>query len=188
MALGNLLRRSAAARAAEELYVGAVAQARDPGFYLRCGVPDTVDGRFDMIALHVYLLLRRLRTGGAAAGATAQALFDTMFADMDRNLREMGVGDLGVGRRVKAMAQAFYGRMSAYDRGMDGNGETLETALARNVYRGAQTAPVALAALASYVRREAHALSVQPLDGLLAGRNTFGPAPSDSEGVARPEE
>jgi cytochrome b pre-mRNA-processing protein 3 len=188
VALRNLLRRPAAERAAERLYLGAVGQARAPAFYLHCGVPDTVDGRFEMIALHVFLVLRRLRPsdegggerGGEGASDTAQALFDAMFIDMDRSLREMGIGDLGVGRRVKAMAQAFYGRVSAYDRGLDddNHGGLLGEALLRNVYRGAAPTPEALIALAGYVRREARALAQQPLGGLIEGRVVFGPAPT----------
>ena len=177
MALSNLLRRSTAPRAAERLYLAAVDQARDPAFYMHGDVPDTVDGRFDMIALHVYLLLRRLRQGGdPAAAATAQALFDAMFADMDRSLREMGVGDLGVGRRVKAMAKVFYGRVAAYDRGLETEDDALTAALARNVFRTAPASQTALAALAVYVRREAASLAVQPLDALLGGRVQFGAA------------
>lgn len=178
MALKNLLGQPAAGRAAERLYSSAVEQARDPAFYLHCGVPDTVYGRFEMIALHVFLVLRRLRQGGAGAADTAQALFDAMFLDMDRSLREMGVGDLGVGRRVKAMAKAFYGRIAAYDRGLDDDGDVLNDALVRDVYRGTAPAPAALAALAAYVRREAQALAGQPLGGLIEGRVGFGPAPS----------
>ena len=178
MALKDLLGRPAAARAAERLYHGAVEQARDPAFYLHCGVPDTVDGRFEMIALHVFLVLRRLRQGGESAADTAQELFDAMFVDMDRSLREMGVGDLGVGRRVKAMAQAFYGRVAAYDHGLDADGDALAEALLRNAFRGTAPAPQALAALVAYVRREAEALAAQTLGGLLEGRAAFGPAPA----------
>lgn len=177
MALRFLRRRTGVEQTAGRLYAAAVAQAREPGFFLHCGVPDTVDGRFEMIALHVHLVLRRLRRGGAAASETAQALFDAMFADMDRALREMGAGDLGVGRRVKTMAKAFYGRVAAYDAGLDGGAGALEAALARNVYRAGPPPAGALAALAAYVRREARSLGAQPLEALLAGRAAFGPAP-----------
>jgi cytochrome b pre-mRNA-processing protein 3 len=180
VALRHLLGRPPAERAAERLYASAVEQARAPAFYLHCGVPDTVDGRFEMIALHVFLVLRRLRQGGAGASSTAQALFDAMFVDMDRNLREMGVGDLGVGRRVKAMAKAFYGRVAAYDRGLDqeAGAGALDEALLRNLWRGVAPAPEALAALAGYMRREAQSLAAQTLAGLIEGRVAFGPAPS----------
>jgi cytochrome b pre-mRNA-processing protein 3 len=116
--LRELLERLVGAQArhavpADRLYGAAVAQARNPAFYVECRVPDTLDGRFDLIVLHLCLLIRRLRREGETGATLAQALFDTTFDDMDRSLREMGVGDLGVGRRVKAMASAFYGRATA---------------------------------------------------------------------------
>lgn len=97
-------------QSARELYEAAVGQARLPEFYLEMGVADTLDGRFDMIILHVYLLARRLRQdGGRNAAKLQESLFEVMFADMDRSLREMGVGDLSVGKQVKRMAKAFLG-------------------------------------------------------------------------------
>lgn len=160
-------------RAAAGLYAAAVGRARAPAFYTDYAVPDTVDGRFDMIAIHVFLLLRRLKAGGEAAGAVSQALYDAMFEDMDRALREMGAGDLGVGRRVKAMAQAFSGRVAAYDAGLDGPEETLRAALARNVFRGAPGPDGAVAGLARYMREQAAALAGQPLEALIGGQAVF---------------
>ncbi len=177
MVLGRLFKRSGARDVAGRLYLGVVAQAREPAFYTAMGVPDTVDGRFDMITLHAWLVLRRLKGEAGRPADTAQALFDTMFDDMDHNLREMGAGDLGVGRRVKTMARAFYGRLAAYDEGLAGDDDALATALGRNLYRGADPGADTLAALAGYVRREAAALARQPLDDLLAGRVEFGPPP-----------
>jgi cytochrome b pre-mRNA-processing protein 3 len=168
--------------AANALYNTLVAQARRPSFYLAGGVADTLDGRFDAIVLHAFLVMRRLRDGGAAGEALSQALFDEMFADMDRSLREMGVGDMGVGKRVRAMGEAFMGRVKAYDEALGrdtANGQALEQALARNLYRS--TAPAAgLALVAAYVRREAAALAEQDLDELLAGRVRFGPPPGEA--------
>ena len=165
-------RRPQADAAADALYASAVAQARAPVFYRDLGVPDTLEGRFEMISLHVYMILRRLKQGAdgsrAGGGAIGQALFDLMFADMDRNLREMGAGDLGVGRRVKAMAQAFYGRIQAYDDGLAAGPEILAQAVARNVYGGpdgGDAVPVSVddgaRALAAYL-----AASVGVLDGV----------------------
>ena len=161
--------RRRAAATASRLYAAAVAQARAPGFYL-AGVPDTLDGRFDLLMLHVFLLVRRLRRDGADGAAAAQALFDAAFDDMDRTLREMGVGDLGVPRRVKAMARAFYGRAAAYDAALDARGDAgLRAALGRNLL-GRAPAP---AAFAAYVRdAEAALAAVSPL----AGETAF-PAP-----------
>jgi cytochrome b pre-mRNA-processing protein 3 len=160
-------------RHAEALYASAVDQARNPDFYSRMGVPDAVDGRFDMIALHVFMLLRRLKGGDAACEKTAQALFDAMFEDMDRGLRELGAGDLGVGRRVKAMAKAFYGRISAYEQGLAGDDEALTEAVQRNVFRGDAGARAFAATLASYIRGQVRELERQRLTDLLDGKVTF---------------
>jgi cytochrome b pre-mRNA-processing protein 3 len=160
---------------AEALYGSLVDQARQPAFYATLGVPDTVDGRFDMIAVHAFLLMRRLRAEGEAARGLSQSLFDIMFADMDQNLREIGVGDLGVGKRVKAMAQAFYGRVGAYDAGLDDSSDpALAAALRRNLYRKTAPSEAQVTALATYMRRENAALAGQALDTLHGGRVAFG--------------
>ncbi len=153
------------------LYATVVAQARRPDFYRDLGVPDTVDGRFELVALHGYLLLRRLRPSQDGAGL-AQALFDVIFADMDASLREMGAGDLGVGKRVKVMAKGFYGRMAAYDAGLAGEAP-LADALRRNLYGTVEPTEAALTAMAQYLRDAAQGLEKQPESGLLAGQATF---------------
>lgn len=177
-ALRGFFRSRETERLAGALYARAVEQGRQPGFYAALTVPDTVDGRFEMIALHVWLLLHRLREGDSQARALAQAVFDAMFQDMDRALREMGAGDLGVGRRVKAMATAFYGRIAAYDRGLASGGQALDDALIRNVWRGDAPDGARVAALARYLRGEVAALSEQPLERLLSGEAAFGKAPA----------
>ena len=162
--------RRAGAETARRLYAAAAAQARAPGFY-RAGAPDTVDGRFDLLMLHVFLLIRRLRRDGPAGAALAQALFDEAFADMDRALREMGVGDLGVPKRIDAMAKAFYGRAAAYDAALDAPDDAdLRRALGRNLFE-TETAP---AAFAAYVRGAEARLASAPL---LAGACAFPPPP-----------
>ena len=105
--IGQLFRPDPTQAVARRLYEAVVAQARQPVFFAEWGVPDTIDGRFEMVTLHAHLLLRRLKDGGAETAPLAQALFDVMFADMDASLREMGAGDLGVGRRVKQLATGF---------------------------------------------------------------------------------
>jgi cytochrome b pre-mRNA-processing protein 3 len=180
MKLLGIFRAGGPEAAAKQLYATLVAQARQPGFYTACGVPDTPDGRFDMILLHAFLLLRRLKRDHAKTVALGQAVFDLMFADMDQNLREMGVGDLSVGKRVKAMAQAFYGRIAAYETGLAAsNGGTLAHALRRNLYRKMHPADADLARIADYLRREADNLDQQLLDAMLKGDVRFGPAPED---------
>lgn len=159
--------------AALKLYATAVTRARMPAFYTDWGVPDTVEGRFDMIVLHVYVVLRRIKGQGAAADGLGQALFDVLFADVDQNLRELGVGDLGVGKRVKDMASSFYGRIGAYDAALaEGGDSALAEALRRNVYLGADNGHAA--ALAGYVRRVVARVDGLAVGDLLAGTVDFG--------------
>jgi cytochrome b pre-mRNA-processing protein 3 len=172
--LSRLIKNPAEAAPVERLYQAIVVQARTPAFYARLDVPDTLDGRFDMVALHVFLTLRRLKSEGEAGRALAQALCDRFFADLDRSLREMGAGDLGVGRRVKAMAQAFYGRVAAYEAALAGDDAALGQALERNLFGTVAPGPEPIGAMARYVRREAVALAAQPYAALAAGTIAFG--------------
>src|ERR1700750_1806411 len=111
----------------EAIYGMIVAQARRPEFYLRCAVPDTVNGRFDMVVVHLWMMLGRWR---AVGGSTeSQQLFDRCCTDMDANLREMGVGDLTVPKRMKKFGEAFYGRAAAYDAALAAGPEPLGGAL-----------------------------------------------------------
>jgi cytochrome b pre-mRNA-processing protein 3 len=169
----RLLRRRRNQVSADALYMTLVEQARRPVFYADLGVPDTVDGRFDMIALHAFLLLHRLR-GEPTAASLGQDVFDLMFGDMDRNLREMGVGDLSIGKRIKTMASAFNGRIAAYDAALSADDpHVLDDALRRNLFRGTAPATGQVAALAAYVRDQAAVLTDQPLERLLAGEVAF---------------
>lgn len=172
MKLAKLFRRRDPA--AHPLYGQIVAQARLPDFYLAGGVPDTVQGRFEMIALHMFLVLHRLKQEGEQGADLAQDLFDLMFQDMDRNLRELGTGDLAVGKRIKALAKGLYGRIVAYERGLLQAPDTdLEEALARNVFGNDQVPPRALAGLAEYLRAAAKVLAAQPYREIAAGRIAF---------------
>ncbi|MFK4507003.1 ubiquinol-cytochrome C chaperone family protein [Bradyrhizobium daqingense] len=119
----------------EAIYGMIVTQAREPIFYRDLGVPDTVNGRFDLLLLHLWLLLRRLRTVQGAP-ELSQALFDRFCEDMDDNLREMGVGDQTVPKRMRAFGEAFYGRAQAYDQAIDGGGEALAAAICKNILNG----------------------------------------------------
>jgi len=188
MGLGKLFRRvvhgDPQAVPARAIYERIVAQARRPEFYADFGVPDTLDGRFEMIGLHTFLVLYRLK-GEPAATGLARTVVETMVLDMDRSLREMGAGDLGVGRRVKAMARGLYGRIAAYEAGVDGPDAMLEAALARNLYGTVAPPPAHLAAVAGYVRAQAAALAGQDLAGLLAGEVAFGPPPAGGAGEGR---
>ena len=175
MAFFGLLGRGRYERTGFELYTAAVAAARDPYFYADLGVPDTLDGRFDLIGLHACLLIRQLRTLPPPGQAVAQAVFDAMFADMDTNLRELGVGDMTVARNVRAMWEAFHGRATAYDAALDASDPAaLATALARNVWRGGE-APGA-PALADVALAQLARLQACPPAELIGGRFRFGAA------------
>lgn len=164
--------------AARLAYLRVVEQARRPGFFTDAGVPDTLDGRFELICLHAFLYLRRLKRERSQTAPLGQRFFDEMFADFDRSLREMGTGDLSVGREVKRMAEAFYGRIAAYEEGLAADDAMLQPALARNLFGTAPPTPARLAAMAGYVRREAAGLDRQDTAALLAGRLAFGEPPS----------
>lgn len=176
--------RSSAPTPAQALYAAAVRQSRRPEFFGAGRVSDTVEGRFELLALHGFLLLHRLKREGDVARQLAQDVFDTMFEDLDHNLREIGVGDLSVGKRIKLLAENFYGRIRAYEEGLGDPREKLDAAISRNVLANAaepaaspeSVLPFARA-VADYVRRETAALAVQPLRDLEAGRVVFGPAP-----------
>jgi cytochrome b pre-mRNA-processing protein 3 len=121
----------------EAIYGMIVAQAREPLFYQELGVADTVNGRFDLLLLHLWMVLRHLR--GLPGGVElSQAVFDHFCADMDANLREMAVGDLKVPKEMQKLAEAFYGRAAAYDMALSDNSEALARAIDRNVLDGGQ--------------------------------------------------
>ncbi len=162
----RLFRRDPQAGTIAALYGAIVAQARHPSFYLGFGVPDTTEGRFDMIVLHLALLCRRLGREGATAPSLGQGVFDMFCRDMDHNLREMGVGDLTVPKKMQKLAEAFYGRLEVYDRALAAAGEQdLAVALARNVL--GEAAPSGSARrLAAYVRAAARRLDETPLAAL----------------------
>jgi cytochrome b pre-mRNA-processing protein 3 len=163
------------------LYGAIVAQARHALFYQNYAVPDTVLGRFDMIVLHLVLVLRRLREGGAAQSAAAQGVFDTFCRDMDDNLREMGIGDQAVPDHMRRVGGAFYGRAQAYEAALlQPTDEALVAALMRNVYAGCPEPQVAAGRLATYVRRMVQHLAEQPAERLADGVSF--PQPNLAEG------
>ncbi|PTW60699.1 cytochrome b pre-mRNA-processing protein 3 [Breoghania corrubedonensis] len=169
--------------ATRDLYAAIVAQARQPHFFARLCVPDTIDGRFDMIALHATLMFARLKGEGEAAKARAQDVFDTFFRDMDHALRELGASDTSVPRKVTRMAELFYGAADAYMSalGADTAGagdDALVAALGRNVYGGDGNAKGEAEALARYVRAAVGHLAAQQASQIVAGRIAWvDPAP-----------
>ena len=180
MRIKGLFRPDPAEAAARALYAAVVEQARQPRFYRDLGVPDSIDGRFDMIVLHAFLVLHRLKADGRAQGPVGQALFDLMFADMDASLREMGVGDLSVGRKVKQMATGFYGRVAAYEQGLGAGDEALADALRRNLYGTTEPTAGHTAAMGAYVRSQVAALAAQPIAALIEGGVRFAAPPVTS--------
>ncbi|CAN0504414.1 unnamed protein product [Laminaria digitata] len=173
MLFSNLFRKSGLPRDIHEIYRLIVEQARQPRFYTDFGVPDTVDGRFEMVTLHAFLVLRRLKGASESSSDAAQDLFDLMFEDMDVSLREMGAGDMGVGKRVKAMVQAFYGRIASYEAGLVGEDGALEAALSRNVYATVESDEGAVAALAQYLRTQATHMAGLELQDVERGKFAF---------------
>lgn len=138
-----------------ELYSLAVRQARTPALYTRFGTPDTVEGRFGQVSLHVYLILRRLKSDNPDEQKIARSLVDIMFRNLDSALRELGVGDLSVSRKMRRLAEQFYGRIAAYEKALDtdGDGDALARALGRNIH-GDEAAGGAQI-LSGYVRKAA---------------------------------
>jgi cytochrome b pre-mRNA-processing protein 3 len=154
------------------LYGAVVAQARLPAFYADFGVPDTIEGRFDMLVLHLVLLVRRLGQESELQRSLGQDLFDAFCRDLDANLREMGVGDLAVPKRMQRFAEAFYGRQAAYVEALaSAEPQAIENALARNIFAGdpGQNA----VRLADYVRAAVRDLDAQRDDALNRGEVVF---------------
>ncbi|HTJ59433.1 MAG TPA: ubiquinol-cytochrome C chaperone family protein [Devosiaceae bacterium] len=171
----SLFRKSTAAEPVYTAYAAIVAQSRQPRFYAEWGVPDTVTGRFDMISLHLALLLRRLRNEGAGAKEFSQALFDLFFKDMDRSLRQMGAGDLAVPKKIQKMADLFYGLLANLDTALaTESAAEVEGVLARNVYGDVAGSGAAL--LAHYIIAESKRLADVPASEIMAGRLTMGHA------------
>ena len=165
----NLLRkRPSRKQEGARLYEPLVSRARSAVFFTDFGVPDTIDGRIDLVVLHAWLALAALKAAGA--GEQAQGLTDAIFTGFDEAMREQGAGDMGLGRKMKAFADAFYGRLAAYEGAQDA--QTLAAALARNLYRGA---PVDARAgrLAAYIEQARDRLKASVPAAL-----DFGPLPA----------
>jgi len=168
------------------LYEAIVIQARQPALYRDIGIPDTLDGRFEAIVLHLVLVLRRLTRDSPEGHDLAAALQETFFDDMDRSLRAMGAGDLGVGKRDKRMAEGFMGRLASYEAALDRvavEGEAgLAAVLQRNVFGTLAEGQGDLAGLTAYTLGQAAGLDAQPGEALRRGRVAFAalPAPAES--------
>jgi cytochrome b pre-mRNA-processing protein 3 len=165
-------RRGSQARTIHALYGAIVAQARSTPFYAEYGVPDTVEGRFDLIVLHLVLLLNRLDRLSATGRRLGQELFDAFCHDLDANLREMGTGDLAVPKKMQAFAEAFYGRQAAYGAALAAaDVRDFEKALARNIFAAGDDSGAA--GLARYARAALSRLQDQDDAALLRGEVVF---------------
>lgn len=177
MAFASTLTRMFTGRPAADtgrrLYLAAVEQARRPVFYMRLGVPDTADGRYELYGLHVILLLHRLKHGGDVAQSTGQGLFEAWIESLDDAMREAGVGDLSVGKKVRNLGAAFLGRIKGYDAAFAAlpDDAELRALIARTVYESDETLA---APMAAYVVRSHARLAAEPLDSLLEGRVVWG--------------
>jgi cytochrome b pre-mRNA-processing protein 3 len=164
--ISRFFRPSMQRRQAYALYARLTEEARQPFFYEQGQVPDTLDGRFEMILLHLFLYLQRLKQEGDHTDDLQRELIEAFFEDMDRSVRELGVGDTGVGRRVKAMANACYGRLHAYTQAVEDE-DALADALKTNLYGTLETPPDEVSLLTDYMQRRRQELERQPLDTLV---------------------
>ena len=172
-------RRKVAAAAAQRLYEAIMARARTPLFHEKFGVADTIDGRFDLLVLHLYLVLERLASEGPGGAELAKATTVVTFAGFEEALRQLGVSDSGMSRRIKAMANAFYGRLEAYGNAA-GDPSQLTQALLRNLYRADHTREIEASRLAHYVIAARRQLTLPGMAAtLLTGTVDFGPLPAE---------
>lgn len=176
MILDRLFRPRAAQAAGRQLYAQAVDQARQTGLYAALGAPDTPEGRFEVYTLHVMMLVERLRGQGDQAGETSQAMFDAYLSALDHGLRELGVGDLAVGKRMRKLGEAFYGRGKSYDEAIGALPDRgpLLALIGRTVFAGAPDDGRA-DGFAAYVLDQRAALAAQPAERLLAGDAAWAP-------------
>ncbi len=171
--LNRFRERRARIGLAHALHERLIEQARQPHFYAALGVPDTMLGRYEMVCLHAYLVLTRLKHEGSSGKRTAQTLHDIIFADFDVALREAGLGDMGIGKRIKKLARNLHGRISAYASGVSANDSELAAALRRNMYASAEPDEAQVAGMVAYVRAARHEIDACPAETLLAGVPAF---------------
>lgn len=164
------------------LYTAIVAQARQPEFYADLGVPDTLEGRYEMLMLHAVLYMHRLKDEPAEVKDVSQKVFDLMFNDMDRSLRELGVGDLSVPKKIKKMAQAFYGRANAYDSAIAEGPDAVAACVLRNVFAEDETMKDEARTLADYIARSTEALAQQEAQVLITKGPVY-PSPKHAGGT-----
>lgn len=173
--MASLLKRlfSGTGSPARALYLSIVEQSRRPEFFVEYGVPDTPTGRFEVLVLHLFLVMHRMREEAGLA-ELARSLSEEAVLDFDRNMREMGIGDLSVGRKVKSLAEGMYGRFGAYTDGLQGGDGELSKALKRNLFSEVVPSDDVLAAIVAYVNQETLALKANPNSIWKDGHIDFG--------------
>ena len=168
--------RAARKEAAEKIYDAIVAQSRNPAFYLRCGVPDTLSGRFDMLVIHMFVVLQILKLGGREGQLLAQEIVEAFIREMDTMVRDLGVSDRNVPKEVRKIAQLFYGQLLAYSTALQRNDTK---GLASEVWKsfqsgeGAASASIAADSISTYMRQAIKNIQEMPLNMLLQGNIRF---------------
>lgn len=166
MVLQRLFKPRPARQMGAALFEAVTRQARQPALYVALGVPDTATGRFELYSLHVVLVLNRLKGVGELEGEVSQALFDAYVRSLDDALRDLGVGDLSVGKKMRKLGEAFYGRAKSYDSALTGSRDGLQALVARTLYADHPEGPVG--AMVGYIERAKAALATQPVEAILA--------------------
>jgi cytochrome b pre-mRNA-processing protein 3 len=167
--LRALFKRRPAVEAGRALFRAVSDQSRRPIFYTDLGVADTVEGRFELMVLHLVLVLHRIKGEGTEAAETGQATFDAFLKNLDEGLRDMGVGDLSVGKKMRRLGEAVYGRIKGYDRALAAGTVELQGMIGRTLLEG-RPDPAHAADLARYALAAAAALARQPLSDVLGAR------------------
>jgi cytochrome b pre-mRNA-processing protein 3 len=171
----NLFKRKKGNQAlVERQYAEITRAARSPVFYESMGVPDTVMGRFEMISVHLFLYLRRTGSAGDAAQGLAQEIVDAFFEDVDHSIRELGIGDMGVPKRMKKLAKMFYGRVTSYSQALDAaDSQALTDALTRNIHPENSDGAPSMQALSDWMMATARTLEDVADETLSAGQLVF---------------
>ena len=169
----SFLRRDNSSGRVDKAYEIVVNQSRNPIFYKELLIPDNIDGRFDVLSLHMFFIFSRLKNEEQIAADFSQALFDTMFVDMDQSLREMGVGDLSVGKRVKDMGKALLGRIEAYDKAFGAEYSDIEATIVRNIYRSDGSHSPQTRRLIEYSKGTIEDLALIPKEEILDANFSF---------------
>ena len=173
--MASLLKRLffSTSSSARELYRSIVEQSRRPEFFVEYGVPDTPTGRFEVLVLHLFIVMYCMREEDGLE-ELARSLSEETILDFDRNMREMGIGDLSVGRKVKSLAEGMYGRFGAYTDGLQNGDVALSEALRRNLFSETTTSEEVVAAIVMYVKKETLAFKDKPASIWQDGHVDFG--------------